>query len=654
MSRTAGTATRRHAAIAPGLAVVAVAVYARALLNPFVDLDDPDYVAVNAHVTAGPTPENLMWAFTSGHAANWHPLTWISHMADAALFGMRPWGHHLTSVLFHAANAALLFLVLASMTRAVWRSGFAAALFALHPLHVESVAWVAERKDVLSAFFGLLTLAAYAGYVRRPSVGRYIGTAACLALGLMAKPMLVTLPFVLVLLDVWPLGRASPPAPRSAPGVRPLGTLFLEKTPFLLLAAASSAVTYAVQRAGGTVMNLDALPLKVRVMNALVATCIYASKTIWPTSLAIRYPFTPGGEPAWKWMGAAVVLLSLTLIALRQLRRAPYLAVGWCWYLGMLVPVIGLIQVGSQSMADRYTYLPGIGLFVLIAWGVGDLLAPRLRGPGLRSIALPSAAILVLAALATMTYVQIGYWRSSLALFDHAFAVVPNNYLAVNDAGLALANDGRFEEALPRFRKALEIWPGYASARNNLGMALVHLGRTGEAEPYLREALRLKPELPMAHYFLGVILSGRGDLEQAMSHFRESIRLDPSLSLPRNQMGMILIRLGRPDEAIPFLREAVRLAPAEPTAHSNLGTALARRGEIDEAILQFREAIRNRPEFPQAERSLGLALLRAGRIDDAIVHLREAVRLDPGDAGARADLDAALAKRGRGSSPSRS
>ena len=460
---------RQRPALILGIAItlLTLALYWRVQGHGFLHYDDYQYVVDNPHVRHGLTRQGVLWALTSGYASNWHPLTWLSHMLDCELYGLNPQGHHLNNLLLHIANALLLFRLLLRMTGALWRSAFVAALFALHPLHVESVAWVAERKDVLSTLFWMLTLGAYLRYRERPTGTRYLATLFLFALGLAAKPMLVTLPFVLLLLDCWPLGRM--PSPRS------LLPLVREKAPFFVLAALSSVITFWVQSHWGAVVL--SIPLKERLANALVSYVGYGAKMLWPVNLACFYPHPLDGLPLWQAAGALLLLAGVTVAVVRAGRRLPYLAVGWLWYLGTLVPVIGLVQVGAQAMADRYTYVPLIGLFVMLSWGAGSLAA---KGP-LPKIATAALSAALLAALLPLTWSQISHWKDSETLFAHALEVTDRNLLAHNNLGNALARQGRLEEAEFHLVEALRLRPDYAAAQNNLGILRLRQGRFEEA-----------------------------------------------------------------------------------------------------------------------------------------------------------------------------
>ncbi|MHB8069150.1 MAG: tetratricopeptide repeat protein [Desulfobaccales bacterium] len=480
------------------LAVACLAVYSQVRHHDFITFDDDMYVTENPMVRAGLTWPGVKWAFTAFHSSNWHPLTWLSHMLDCQIFGLHPGGHHLTNVALHLANAILLFLFLARATGAVWPSSLVAALFALHPLHVESVAWVAERKDVLSTFFWLATMWAYAAYVAAPSLRRYLVVVLALALGLMAKPMLVTLPFVLLLLDYWPLGRA-PGGPGTAPGVAGSGEpqppaagrvywrLLKEKIPLFALAALSCLVTMAAQKGSGAVMPMAIRGLGPRIANSLVAYVQYGVKMFWPYPLTFFYPLAP--VPWWEAAGAGLLLLVLTLFLLYGSRRHPYLAVGWLWYLGTLVPVIGLVQVGGQAMADRYTYIPFIGLFIILAWGISEATAEWRH----RKIVLSSSAAALLLACLLSSWGQTGYWRNSQTLFTHAIDLNPDNYMAYHHLGMDLVNRGKLDQAIAMYQKTLALAPAYPSAYNNLAIAYARQGKFKEAVPLFKEAIRLTP-----------------------------------------------------------------------------------------------------------------------------------------------------------------
>lgn len=458
----------------------------------FVSIDDYDYILRNSEIRAGLTSIGMLWAFRSFHMSNWHPLTWLSHMLDVTLFGMDPGRHHMMNVLYHCISTALLYVVLHRMTGALWRSAFVAALFGIHPLHVESVAWIAERKDVLSGLFFMLVLLAYERYARCPGLWRYLLVVALFALGLMAKPMLVTAPIILLLLDWWPLGRTAFSAQYEFEG-RPLPVkrLIFEKLPLVLLVVASSAVTFIAQHQGESVVNISDLPFTLRISNAFVSYGAYLFKMIWPSSLAVLYPYPIMGLPWVKVWTSVLALTGISLIALRQWRQRPFLLVGWLWYLAMMVPVIGLVQVGSQAMSDRYTYLPLIGPFVMVAWLAKEnpFLTKRLSSkfPGV-------SAGTILLVFGIVTFLQVRHWHDSLSLFSHAISVTKDNAVAHSNLGLVLADKGRNEEATFHFREALAINPQYVPAHNNLGIMLYLQGNYDEAKKHFQETVRLQPD----------------------------------------------------------------------------------------------------------------------------------------------------------------
>jgi len=535
---------RKHFLIGAVLLIATLAVYAPVKDHAFVDFDDEEYIVANPRVNTGLTRGNLLWAFTSAHSNNWHPLTWISHMIDVELFGLRPAGHHLLSVLLHALSSLLLFLLLARMTGALWRSAFVAALFALHPLHVESVAWAAERKDILSAGFWFLTLWMYLSYVKRPGAVRYALTLLTFALGLMTKQMLVTLPFVLLLLDYWPLRRfsrdpasAAPAKTRrqgktGAPGKGPGGLtirrliwkrLLIEKIPFFILAALASVTVFLVQWKSGVLYDLHPFPLGIRIENALMSYVSYIGKMFWPSPLAVFYPHPLHTLPWWQVLGALCFLVAVTVFCVKY-RRKPYLALGWFWYLGTLVPVIGLVQVGVQAMADRYTYIPLIGLFIMVAWGVPDLYGDR----SFRKPVLASAAAVVLALCLWRTGTQLETWQDRGTLYAHAVRAIPDNYWAHNNLGAAIAGKGDLDGAAAHFLKSLEIMPLYPGANKNMAAVLYKKGRYAEALPFMEKALLLQSRNPEYQVGLGLILMKLGKVREAADRFREALRLNPS------------------------------------------------------------------------------------------------------------------------------
>ncbi|HEV2392730.1 MAG TPA: hypothetical protein VG146_10255 [Verrucomicrobiae bacterium] len=478
------------------LIALAVAAFWPVLRNGFINYDDPDYVTQTPQVLAGLTWRGLAWAFTTGWAGNWHPLTWASHMLDVTLFGVSPGAHHAVNLLLHVTNTLLLFFLLKRLTGSLWRSALVAGLFAVHPMHVQTVAWVSERKDLLSAFFGFLTIWAYANYAAKAPHARrstldvlppYLLSLALFALGLMSKPMLVTLPFVLLLLDFWPLQRLQPSLRSVSPRI------LIEKLPFLALSAISSFVTLRVQQAGGAVATLNALPLSARLANALVSYCRYLGKLFWPADLTVFYP-QPANWALWQVAAAAALLLAISIAVLFGTRRFPFLATGWFWFLGMLIPVIGIVQVGAQSMADRYSYLPFVGLFIALTWLTAEM-ASQHAIPRKLTFAL---GFMLLAACAMASNVQTRYWKDTLTLFQHALSVTPDNSVARFSLGKALAEQGKLNEASYELQRALQIDPGFAKAQGQLASVLADEGRCAEAIHHYELALQSDPNVPEA------------------------------------------------------------------------------------------------------------------------------------------------------------
>jgi protein O-mannosyl-transferase len=637
------------------LLAAVLAVYNPITEHDFLNCDDDAYIYMNRHVSEGLSWENVKWSFTSAAAGNWHPLTWLSHALDAQMYGIHPgmdlWkgpeagGHHFTNVLLHAAAAIALFLALRRMTDALWCSAFVAAMFALHPLRVESVAWAAERKDVLSGLFWMLTLLAYAGYASRPSVGRYLAVLGLFALGLMSKSMLVTLPCVLLLLDFWPLGRWQPgrfckhDSPRgrlagqgsheacttgetpSRFAPRSLGWLVLEKIPLLALSAAVCVIVAATQRAGGAMSTIAHSPLDVRIANAAISAVAYLWMTIWPVNLAIFYPHPAAlasysvDRLMWQGVAAAAVLLAITLLVIWNLRRRPYLAVGWFWYLGVLAPVIGLVQVGSQARADRYTYLPMIGVSIMLAWGVAELAA---RSNRVRA-AVGVVAAALLGVWIVLTARQVPYWKDSTSVFEHAIKATRDNYFAHNHLGLTYLRDGDKERAGAEFAKALKIAPSYDAANANLG----------------------------AYY------ASHKQYDKAVDCLEAAVRANPFKVPTRANLGAVYTNLGRLDEATAELRRAIELSPGYVQSHLNLAQALCRQGDIAGMLAEWREVIRLSPGSVEVRTSAARLLatcpeasLRSGR--EAVELGEQAVELTKDEDPSALDaLAAAQAETGQ-------
>lgn len=589
------------------LIVITLAIYWRVGGHEFINYDDNLYLTENPQVAAGLTGANIIWAFTSVHASNWHPITWLSHMADVQFYGMNPRGHHLTNVVIHALSAALLLFLLFRLTSSLWQSFTVAALFALHPLHVESVAWVAERKDVLSAFFWFLTLLCYAEYVTRRKSSLYLLALSSFVLGLMAKPMLVTLPVVMLLLDFWPLNRYSartlePSGQRPARGYTFLA-LVKEKIPFFACSFLSAVVTIYAQHKGGTISTLEILPVNLRIGNAIISYAQYTLKTFWPHDLAILYPF-PASLPLWQILCSLLVLILISVATIRAARNYPYLAVGWFWFLITLLPVIGLIQVGCQSMADRYTYIPIIGLFIMAAWGVPALL----QGFQYRKFALALLTSAVIIISAALTWQQIGYWHDDITLFQHALSATSNNFIAHYNLGTDFVKERNLDDAIKEFQATLAIKPDYFKARDNLGAALASKGDLDAAITVYREGLALSPNNFVTHYNLGAALTSKGDLDAAIKEFQAALAINPNYVEAHYSLGITFAAKGDLDAAIKEFQAALALNPNSSKVHNNLGIALATKGELDAAIKEFQDALTLNPRNSSAYSNLEIAL----------------------------------------------
>ena len=549
---------------AAGITLATLVVFAPLLSARFVNYDDPVYVYENGEVRSGLSASTLHWAWTTGAAANWHPLTWMSHLLDVSLFGLKPAGHHATSVLLHAVNAALLFLLLDRATRRRGRAAVVALLFALHPLHAQSVAWIAERKDVLSTLFWFAATWAYVRHAQAPSASRWALVTVLFALGLTAKPMLVTLPFALLLLDFWPLPR------------RGWKSLVLKKLPWVGLAVASSMVTYLVQRAGRAVGGFEQYPLPVRLGNAVLACGAYLRKTLWPSDLAVFYPH-PGAHLPWGEVALWGLLLAvISAAAVRERRPRPALFVGWFWFLGTLVPTLGLIQVGEQAMADRYTYVPLVGIFLLAVWMLADRIPSRAAQAGL-------AAAVLLACAGATRFRELPAWRDSATLWTRALEATQDNYTAMLNLSALRIEQGRIGDAAVLLREAVRLRPDNPMIRSNLGLVLTHLGQSDEAAVHYRRALELEPNYPEAHSNLGFWLATKGKTDEAVAHWKEAIRLAGDYAAPWYNWGSLLARQGQWAEAEAKLRRALQLRPDYGEAHANLAVVLWNTGRQDEA-----------------------------------------------------------------------
>jgi len=575
------------------LTLAILAVYARTFGYGYIVLDDFQYVYQNGVVKQGLTMAGLGWAFTTFTCANWHPVTWLSLMLDCQFFGLYPGAQHAVNVWIHLASALLLFATLWKITGHTWRSALVAAVFALHPMHVESVAWVSERKDVLCAFFELLTLALYTLYVERPTARRYAAVAGAFALALLSKPMAVTFPFVLLLLDYWPLNRMGwPPKPAV------IARLLREKAPLLALSIPACVMTFWAQKEHGAVVPLTRLPLAMRAGNALLSYVRYLGKTFWPVDLAILYPLK--APSAWAAVMSLLLLTAITVGAVRFAKPRPYLLVGWLWFLGMLAPVIGLVQVGVQSMADRYTYLSMVGLSMAAIWLAADIVGSN---PRVRRAALVFAVGILAVCTAAASH-QVEYWRDSKTLFLHALAVTRDNFKIEHDLGLALAMDGDAAGAIRFYRRALAISPNYPEALRNLGAVLVSTRQFADALPPLEKAVRLSPESPESHAILGAALAGVGRFEESRQNLEKTLRFHAYDVRSQSNICYSLQHLGRLEEAVAHCRAALRLDPGYPDAHLNLGNALAAEGRKAEAEAEFSRLLAANPRDAAARAAL--------------------------------------------------
>jgi tetratricopeptide (TPR) repeat protein len=622
--------------LAATLAVLTFATFLPALQCEFVNFDDPHYITNNPRVTGGLTPQNIGWALTVYRTNYWHPLTWLSLQLDASLWWPGALGFHLTNILLHSCNATLLFFALYALTGARWRSAAVALLFAVHPLRVESVAWVTERKDVLSSFFGFLALWGYAAYAHRPSVWRYLGLAVCFGLSLTAKPMLVTLPFLLLVLDWWPLGRWTESGWRK---------VVMEKLPLVVLAAGSAGMTIIGHLQKDTIRGLDGLTRAGRFGNAALSYVTYLAKTIWPTNLAVYHPHpldshNPArGLSLWAVIAAALVLTAVTALVIGRRNRAPYLLAGWLWYLGTLAPVIGIIQPGAQAYADRFTYFPQIGLLIALSWGITELASARPRV----ALAGGLAAALVLAVL---SHAQLSVWHDSVALWEQNLRVTGPSRTTLCNLADGLEAQGRGVEAAQHYRESLAIDPDDVGARVNLGNTLAHLRNFDGARREFEKALRLNPDSDRIICDMGLVDVATGNLAAAAARFRQAIELCPESTKAHANLGNIYAGEGKLDEAVAEYREALRLEPESATEHFNLSGVLWRQGKLDQAVSELEEAVRLKPEFSEAHHRLGLIQAARGNLDHATVCLRAALRIHPSLVEVMDDLGLVLIRQG--------
>ncbi len=648
--------------------------------NGFLTYDDMDYVAQNRDVHHGITIESIEWAFTTRRVSNWHPLTWISHMVDWSLYGNNPAGHHLTNLFLHTANAILLFLLLLYMTGFLARSAMVAFLFALHPAHVESVAWLAERKDVLCAFFFLATLLAYAWNLRKPSWKRYLLVICAFACALMSKPMAVTLPFTLLLLDIWPFRRISFETEARAQWFSSFWKLCLEKWPLFIMAISSSVITYVAQHAGHSVAELQGLPLWQRTLNAAIGYCRYLLLTFWPNPLTAYYYYDV------VHIQYAAAILSITALALITIacwhfrRDKTYCLIGWLWFLGTFVPVIGFVQVGEQFMAERYTYLPLIGIFIAAVWLISEAVAksPRL------TVTAQFLAIIVITACAVRSYAQVKIWKDNITLFSHVLQVDPRGALPNFSLGMAYENAGKLAEAqdyvnrsllynstktlilsysaycmmqlmaqthdwsnLPlvgqRLEAALRLDPGFRDALNNMARWSLLMNRPKDAESYSRRTLVVAPNFLPAQLFLADALRAQDKPDEAVEEYRQVLANDPNVFDAHNNIGLILEKRGLKQEAIKEFEISLSINPSQAMPHSRIGVCLFEAHQIPAAVAEFTKAAQIDPANPNAHNDLGVALFQLGDDEKAIEQFNAAIRIDPTYAGARRNLDLTLA-----------
>jgi len=614
----------------------------------FVNFDDDIYIYENPRITSGLTRQGIRWAFSHSYCYYWAPLPALSHMLDCQLYGLSPGGHHLINVLLHGAMAVLLFLVLREMTGALWRSAFVASVFAIHPLRVESVAWVTERKDVLSGLFFVLTLVAYVSYVRhlggKGSRIRYLAVVCLFAMGLMSKPpLLVTLPFVLLLLDYWPLNRfgqpvsagASPEPIRGKNSFAVFKGLVIEKIPLFALSVASCAVTILT----ANTVPMEQRSIAARLGNAIVSYTAYLGQTFYPADLAVFYPFPASGIPPWKILLSLVVLASITVRVFVLRRRHRYLVVGWLWYLGMLAPVIGLIQVGTQARADRFTYLPQIGLLLVIAWAMANLCASL---PYRRTV-FGAGALLTIAVLMACAHLQVSHWKNSESVWRHTLACTSDTTIAHNNLGTVLLQMGRLDEAAIHFQKALEVQPQNAEARNNLGNVFFQNGQIDKAVANYQKALEINPKLAQAHYNLGVAFLQNGRVSEAVGHFQGALEIEPDFAKAHYNLGVAFVRLRRVSEAVVHYNKALEIDPNYAEAEYNLGIALLQIGRLNEAVSHYNKALAINPNYVEAHNNLGTALLQLGRVSEALAHFQNAMEINPLNVEAQNNMALVLA-----------
>ncbi len=655
--------------------IITLCIYAQVRHFDFVGFDDNEYVYENIHVKTGLSSKNIGWALTAFYSNNWHPLTWISHMLDCQLFGLHPGAHHLINLFFHIINSLLLFFIFSKMTGDLWKSGFIAMVFAVHPLHVESVVWIAERKDVLSAFFWLLTMGCYYHYAKRPGPLTYAMVLLFFILGLLSKPMIITLPFVLLLLDYWPLQRFQNHIETDGNIGKKWVYLVLEKIPFFLLVPVSGLLTFYAQHHGGVVKSLEAFPLNVRIANAIVSYAAYIGKMIYPVKMAFLYPHH-GMPSLWNILVALVLLAAMSIASMKYYKKYPYLIVGWLWYLGTLVPVIGIVQVGMQSMADRYTYIPSIGLTIMMAWGVPDIMTQWRH----KKIWLGATTATAMAIFAVISWKQAGYWKNTRSMLEHTIQVTSNNYIALDNMaveflrkgqidqavdyhlrsqkiyphnpyshfslGVAYFMQGKNQEAIQQYQEAIKLAPEYYQAYTNLGAAHFTIGNMQEAIANYLKAIKINPAYIDAYVNLGLAYDKSGQFDDAIVYYQKALHLDPANSNAHFMLAGVLEKIGNIDEAIKHYGEIVKLKPSRVDVQYRLGVALYKQGRISEAIQCYLEVLKKNPENPETLNSLGSALYMQGRVDEAIEKYMHAVRIKPDYAEAHNNLGAAYFQKG--------
>jgi len=628
--RTAPEWVRSTALITLFIGICTAAAYWQVSDHSFINFDDNIYVTANSHVQQGITAQGVSWALRMGEGPYWHPLTWLSHMLDVELFGLDAGMHHLMNLLFHVLNVILLFTALRMATGSPWRSAFVVALFALHPVNVDTVAWVAERKNLLSTSFWMLTTIAYVHYVRCPSIPRYCSVVLAFVLGLLAKPMLVTMPFVLLMLDYWPLERVlAVPGERSGfriEGER-IGRLMAEKVPLLVLSAASIVLSAMSMSDIGVSVTRELVPLGLRMKNALVSYPVYLGKLFWPADLTFFYPY-PEVVSLWQVAGALLVVLGITLAATWSFRRAPWFIVGWLWFLGTLMPVLGLVQGGLwPAIAERWEYVPSIGIFMIAAWGVPHLVG-RVRIP--RTV-LPAAVGMMIVACMVLTLQQVRVWKDDFTLFSHGVAVNPDNYVAQVNLGEVMARNGRYDDAIFRFREALRVYPADTLALTGLAQAYRELGETGKAQEYYLEALRYRPDDPKISSRIAMLYAETGQDDKAMDIYARMMEHDPSHAGAEYGLGVLYARKGDPVRAEEHLRRSLRLNPSDAEVHRSLGVVLMSQGRARDAERHFAEAARIDPESEEIQGYLAQARSQREKIEADIAALALKRRSEPGN-----------------------